>query len=296
MKPFECITARDAGHAVELLVQYGTDARLLAGGTDLLVDMKGGVHEPRVLVDLSRAQDLKRLELVDDLLVIGATVTHSQLMTSHLVRELCPALAVAAHSIGAVQTRNLGTIGGNIASAVPSMDIGPALLALDAAVTIAGPAGLRRAPLGEFFAGPRKTNVGPQELIVDVTIPAESFCKPMAFLKFGLRKGQALALVNVAAGFWTEGEAPLFRDTRIALGAVAPTIIRAWEAERALDGRTIDTAAMTEAGRIAAEAARPISDFRASADYRRELIAVLTSRALESAWRRAQPEPARQSA
>jgi len=296
MKPFECITARHAEHAVELLVQYGADARLLAGGTDLLVDIKNGVHEPRVLVDLSRAPDLKRLELTDDLLVIGATVTHSQIMASHLVRELCPALAVAAHSIGAVQTRNLGTIGGNLANAVPSMDIGPALLALDATVTIAGPAGLRRAPLGNFFAGPRKANVGPQELILDVTIPAGSFCKPMAFLKFGLRKGQALALVNVAAGFWPEGDAPVFRDARIALGAVAPTIVRAPEAERYLDGRAIDTAAMTEAGRIAAGEASPISDFRASADYRRDLVAVLTSRALESARRRAQPEPARKSA
>ena len=296
MKPFECITARDAGHAIELLVRYGADARLLAGGTDLLVDIRNGSREPRVLVDLSRAPDLKRLELMDDLLVIGAMVTHTEIMGSRLVRELCPALAVAAHSIGAIQTRNLGTIGGNLANAVPSMDLGPALLALDAQLTIAGPMGLRREPLATVFTAPRTTTLSVTELILDVTIPAESFRKPMAFLKFGLRKGQALALVNVAAGFWPHGNEPVFRATRIALGAVAPTVIRSAEAERFLDQRVIDPQSMTAAGEIAAGEATPITDFRASADYRRELIAVLTSRALESAWRRARAEPARKSA
>lgn len=296
MKPFECITARDADHAVELLAQHGPDARLLAGGTDLIVDMKTARESPRVVIDISRAPDLKRLELDDDMLVIGAMTTHAEITQSQLVRELCPALAVAAHSIGAVQTRNLGTIGGNLANAVPSMDIGPALLALDATVTIVRPGALRRAPLGALFAGPRSTTLAHDELILDVSVPATSFRKPLAFLKFGLRKGQALSLVNVAAGFWPDTDTPVFRDTRIALGAVAPTIMRASEAERYLDGREVASPAMEDAGRIAAGEASPISDFRASAEYRRELIAVLTGRALESAWRRAQPEPRRRIA
>jgi carbon-monoxide dehydrogenase medium subunit len=296
MKPFECITARDADHAVELLARHGPDAQLLAGGTDLVVEMKTARESPRVVIDISRAPDLKRLELEDDMLVIGAMTTHAEITQSQLVRELCPALAVAAHSIGAVQTRNLGTIGGNLANAVPSMDIGPALLALDVTVTIVRPGALRRAPLGALFAGPRSTTLAHDELILDVTVPATSFRKPMAFLKFGLRKGQALSLVNVAAGFWPETDAPVFRDSRIALGAVAPTIMRASEAERYLDGRDVGSPAMEDAGRIAAGEAGPISDFRASAEYRRELIAVLTGRALESAWRRAQPEPRREIA
>ena len=296
MKPFECITARDADHAVELLARHGPEAQLLAGGTDLIVEMKTARETPRVVIDISRAPDLKRLELADDILVIGAMTTHAEITQSQLVRELCPALAVAAHSIGAVQTRNLGTIGGNLANAVPSMDIGPALLALDVTVTIVRPGALRRAPLGALFAGPRSTTLAHDELILDVTVPATSFRKPMAFLKFGLRKGQALSLVNVAAGFWPETDAPVLRDTRIALGAVAPTIMRASEAERYLDGRDVGSPAMEDAGRIAAGEASPISDFRASAEYRRELIAVLTGRALESAWRRAQPEPRRKIA
>ena len=287
MRALDCITATNAQHAIELLARYGESARLLAGGTDLLVDLKTANCGPRVLVDITRVRELKQLELSDERLVIGAMVTLAEIPRSPLVRELCPALAEAARSVGAVQTRNLGTIGGNLANAVPSMDTGPALLALDAKVTVAGPGGLRRVALGGFFAGPRKTTIGRDELILDVSVPAESLGKPMAFLKFGLRKGQALALVNVAAGFIARGSPPVFHGTRIALGAVAPTVIRASEAERYLDGRTIDAQAMAAAGAIAAGEARPISDFRASASYRRELIAVLTRRALESAWRRA---------
>jgi len=175
------------------------------------------------------------------------------------------------------------------------MDTVPALLALDAQVTIAGAAGTRRVALAAFFAGPRKTVITPHELILAVSVPTGSLGKPMAFLKFGLRKGQALALVNVAAGFMARGSPPLFHETRIALGAVAPTVIRATEAERCLDGRTIDAQAISAAGAIAAGEASPISDFRASADYRRELIAVLTRRALEAAWQRARADPGRES-
>lgn len=296
MKPFDCITAHDAEHAIDLLVEYGTGARVLAGGTDLLVDLKSAAEGPRVVVDISRARDLKRIELTGEGLLIGALATHAEIMRSPLIADLCPVLAEAARTVGAVQTRNLGTIGGNLVTAVPSMDTGPALLALDARVTIAGPAGRRSVALGAFFVGPRKTTLRPDELLVDVSVPVESLAKPMAFLKFGLRKGQALALVNVAAGFFAQGGPPLFYETRIALGAVAPTIIRAAEAGRYLDGRVIDMHAMAEAGRIAAGEACPISDFRASAAYRRELVAVLTRRALETAWRRARPEPARKSA
>ena len=296
MKPFECITATDVQHAVELLARNGTDARPLAGGTDLLVDLKTANRAPRLLVDLSRAPELKRLEVTHEALVIGAMVTHAEIARSQPVRELCPALAEAAHSIGAVQTRNLGTIGGNLANAVPSMDIGPALLALDAQLTIAGVAGRRRVALGAFFVGPRKTALGPGELILDVSVPAESFGKPMAFLKFGLRKGQALALVNVAAGFFPRGGRAVFTGTRIALGAVGPTVVRAAEAERYLDGRLIEPQAMAAAGVIAAGEASPISDFRASADYRRDLVAVLTRRALEAARQRGLAEPGRKSA
>ena len=195
-----------------------------------------------------------------------------------------PALVDAAHAIGAVQTRNLGTLGGNLITGVPSMDSGPTLIALEALVTILGPAGRQQMPLAEFFVGPRKNVLKPDELLAEIVIPKQNLGKPAHFLKFGLRKGQALALVNVAASLWVEGDTQVCGAPRIALGAVAPTIIRALKAEAYLENRPITPEAMAEAGRIAVGDARPISDFRASAEYRRDLIAVLTKRALEGAY------------
>lgn len=283
MRAFELVTARDSHHAVALLTEYGPDAKVLAGGTDLLVDLKSAPEAPAVIVDLSRAEDLRQIATTGEGLSIGALVTHAEIMRSPLIRDLFPALVDAAHTIGAVQTRNLGTLGGNLVTGVPSMDSGPALVALEALVTLLGRAGRRQVPLTEFFAGPRKTVLGPAELLAEIVIPKRNLGKPADFQKFGLRKGQALALVNVAASVWLKGEQPRFVEPRIALGAVAPTVIRAPQAEAYLEGRAATPEAMAEAGRIAAGEGKPISDFRASAEYRRELIAVLTRRALEHA-------------
>jgi CO/xanthine dehydrogenase FAD-binding subunit len=138
-------------------------------------------------------------------------------------------------------------------------------------------------PLTDFFVGPRKTVLKPDELLVEIIIPKENVGKPTHFLKFGLRKGQALALVNVAAAFWV-GDGKTFKAPRIALGAVAPKVIHAPSAESYLEGKPITPDAMVEAGKLAVNDAKPINDFRASAAYRRDLIAVLTKRALEGAY------------
>ncbi len=290
MKAFEVLAARDSRHAVALLAEHGASAKVLAGGTDLLVELKSASRVPRMLVDISRAHDLKGIEITERGLRIGALVTHSEIMRSPQIRDLVPALADAAHAIGAVQTRNLGTLGGNLVTCVPSMDSGPALIALEALVTVAGPDGRRQMPLVEFFVGPRKTILKPNELVVEIVIPRENLGKPSDFQKFGLRKGQALALVNVAASLWVDWDRQVFVAPRIALGAVAPTIIRAPRTEAYLEGRAITPEAMMEAGRIAVGEAQPISDFRASAEYRRDLIAVLTKRALERAYARAKAQ------
>lgn len=286
MRAFRYFSADDVGHAVVLLAEYGAKAKILAGGTDLLVELKSAVDGPEVIVDVSRLNELKDISVVDEGLRIGALATHSEIMRSPVIREMFPALIEAAHSIGAVQTRNLGTLGGNLVTCVPSMDSGPTLIALDASVTVAGLGGRRRMPLVDLFAGPRKTSLAPEELLIDIVIPKENLCKPAAFEKFGLRKGQALALVNAAASFWVDRDESTFVAPRIALGAVAPTVMRAPKAEHYLDGRKISLEAMAEAGRIASTEAKPISDFRASADYRRDLIAVLVKRALANAQAR----------
>jgi len=284
MKAFGYVSAKDVGHAVALLGEHGAKAKILAGGTDLLVELKHAVHDPEMIVDVSRLRELKEIAVKDDGLHIGALATHGDIMSSPVIRSMFPALVDAAHSIGAVQTRNLGTLGGNLVTCVPSMDSGPTLMALEASVTVANAAGERRMPLAELFVGPRRTSLKPGDLLIDIVIPKENLGKPAAFEKFGLRKGQALALVNVAAAFFIEKGK--FSAPRIALGAVAPVVIRAPKAEAFLDGRKISAEAMAEAGRIAATEAKPISDFRASAEYRRDLIAVLVKRALGNALAR----------
>jgi carbon-monoxide dehydrogenase medium subunit len=287
MKSFGYVAAMDTKHAIELLAEHGAAAKILAGGTDLLVELKDTQRPPGIVVDISRARDLKDIVLTDEGLRIGALATHGEIMRFALIRDLCPALIEAAHSIGAVQTRNLGTIGGNLMTCVPSMDSGPALIALEAQVTVAGADGQRRMPLVDLFVGPRKTSLTPGQLLVEIVIPKPNLGKPAAFQKFGLRKGQALALVNAAAAFWIDDGKDAFKAPCIALGAVAPTVIRAPQAEAYLAGRAITPEAMAEAGRIAATEAKPISDFRASADYRRDLIAVLVKRCLAAAYARA---------
>ncbi|MBI4887078.1 MAG: xanthine dehydrogenase family protein subunit M [Acidobacteria bacterium] len=288
MKAFEVVAARDARHAVALLAEHTPTAKVkvIAGGTDLLADLKfaSASHAPDVVVDISRAEDLRTIAVTGGGLSIGALVTHTEIMASPAIREMFPALVDAAHTIGAVQTRNLGTLGGNLVTAVPSVDSGPTLVALDAQVTVLGPGGERRMPLAEFFVGPRRTALKPDELLVEILIPTENLGKPACFLKFGLRKGQALALVNVAASFWVDAKTQTFRAPRVALGAVAPKVIHATSAEAYLEGRAIAPEAMAEAGRLAVGDAKPISDFRASAEYRKHLIAVLTRRALEGAY------------
>lgn len=283
MRAFDLVSATNAQHAAALLAEHGSAARLLAGGTDLLVELKEAAAVPKVVIDLSRVRDLKRIALTGAGLRIGALATHADIMASPLVREHAPVLADAAHSIGAVQTRNLGTLGGNLVTGVPSMDGGPALYALDAELTLLSVSGRRQLPISEFFLGPRRTVLRADELLAEILIPRASLGKPACFLKFGLRKGQALALVNVAVSAWFEGDAHAFSAARIALGAVAPTVVRATKAESFLEHRAVTTEAMAEAGRISAEEARPIDDFRASAWYRRDLVAVLTRRALASA-------------
>jgi carbon-monoxide dehydrogenase medium subunit len=288
MKALEFVSARDCAHAMALIAEHGPSVKILAGGTDLLVEFKHDVHEVDVVVDISRAEDLKRIAITDEGLSIGALVTHTAIMESAVIQDLFPALVEAAHTIGAVQTRNLGTLGGNLITCVPSMDSGPTLVALEARVTVAGPKGKRQMPLTDMFAGPRKTTLKPGELLTEILIPKENLGKPTAFLKFGLRKGQALALVNVAASLWVDWDKNIFVKPRISLGAVAPVVIRTPKAEAFLEGREITPAAMEEAGRIAVAEAKPISDFRASAEYRRDLIAVLTKRALATAYVRAE--------
>ncbi len=286
MKPFDLITVDTIDEALRVLSDNIPDAAPIAGGTDLLVRMKQNMVSPRLLVDISKIPELNGIEMLDEGLLIGSMVTHAQIVASHLIRNQAPAVAASSSSVGSAQTRQLGTIGGNLVSCVPSLDSAPPLLVLGAMVTVADADGRKRIPIEKFFVAPRCSLLTPKELLVNILIPREELGKASSFQKIGRRKALTLSLVNAAACVEIDKESKRFNRARLALGAVAPTPIRARMAEAYLNGKDIGSAAIEEAGRIAAGEASPIDDFRGSAQYRRELIMVLTRRVIREALSR----------
>ena len=265
----------------ELLSQFGLRAKLMAGGTDLLAKMKDGLIEPEIVISLKNLDELKKIEYVAGTgLIIGARITHNELVNSDILNKKYMSVSEAAHQIAANQVRHMGTIGGNLINAVPSADLPPIFIALNASVKLVGPGGERTIPLEELFTGVCETCCATNELLTAVIIPDQKMTGSN-YKKFGLRRSGALAIVGVASAVEVEGK--LIKDARIVLGAVAPTPIRAQKAEAFLKGKEISDAVLDEAGVIASEEAKPISDIRASAEYRKNLVHVFTRRTLRKA-------------
>ena len=262
-----------------LLKELGTEARIIAGGTDLSVAMKGGGLEVGTLIDVTRIPSLQSIEKRDGKIWVGAAVAYSRLLASPLLREGTPLLLQAVQEIGSVQIRNLGSIGGNLATASPAGDAIPALMALGAEVALAGPDGRRTVPITEFFLGVRKTVLHEDEIIEGVLVPPQAENQIGVFVKHGLRRAHAISVVNAAVLVTMENGK--VADARIALGSVAPTVFRAEEAEKALEGSDLDEKAIADAAAAASRASRPIDDIRGTAAYRRHLVEVLVKRALE---------------
>lgn len=286
MRSFSYAAPATVEEAVALLAANIPSAKPLAGGTDLLVRMKRNLLAPTLLVDLVAIPELSGIELTEQGLRIGGMVTHAEIAASPLVRTHAPAVAAASAAVGSVQTRNLGTLGGNLVSCVPSIDGGPALLALDAVVTVADPDHRWQIPLQELLLEPHCSALAPDELLVEVVVPAQNLGKASAFEKYRRRKGLSLALVNAAAAVELDG-GDRIGSVAIGLGAVAPTTIRAQQAEEFLTGKPVRVETLEEAAMIAAQETSPIDDFRASAQYRRDLVVILTRRVLEGAIARA---------
>ena len=283
MKPFDYEAPESIEEAVALLAEHSPNAKPIAGGTDLLVRLKRNELTPKLLVDLAGIEALRGIDLTRQGLRIGSMVRHAEIASSPLVLQHAPAVAEASASVGAVQTRNLATLGGNLVSCVPSLDGAPALLVLDALVTVADTDRQWQMPLEELLFEPHCSALTPDELLVEVVIPAENLGKASSFIKFGRRKALTLAVVNGAASVELDAAGERFVRVAIALGAVAPTTIRAREAEAFLTGKRVQEDAVEEACRMAATETTPIDDFRASAGYRRDLVTVLTRRALRNA-------------
>lgn len=285
MRRFDLALPTSVDDCLRMLAEHGPEARLLAGGTDLLPQLRNGVLRPRWVVDLSGVARLRVLEAADGGLRVGAAVTARELEQHPGVRSGYQALAESGALVGSVQVRNLATLGGNLCNAAPSADMAAPLLALDAEAVIVGPRGERRVPLAGFFLGPRRTVLDRGELLVELVVPAPGPRSGGSYLRHTPRRELDIAVVGVASQLTLADG--VCTKARIALAAVAPVPLRAIPAEQALEGRPVTAERIAQAAELAVGTARPIADQRGSAEFRRHLVRVLTRRTLGLALERA---------
>jgi len=272
--------------ASEWMGQYAPDARLMAGGTDVLVDLKTGRYSTSHVVSLNRIAALRGLTTTNGSLRIGALTTPNQLWASTVIWERFPAIVDAVRDMAVPQIRNMATVGGNIAGAVPSGDMPPILIVLNASVILWSRSGEREVPLQDFFVGPRQTVRRDDEILTEIRVPYPPPRFGAAYTPFALREANGCAVAAVAASLQLD-EKGIIRNARVCVGAVAPVPKLAQKAGAVLVGKAADKAAFRESAEAAQEISQPISDIRSSADYRRELIGILTRRALDTARQRA---------
>jgi len=278
----EYFTPVTLDETLTLLAEKREKARLIAGATDLMLELERGLRKGiESVIDITRLPDLDPITLDEsETIHLGPLVTHNAAAASRLLRERAFPLVSAAWQVGAPQIRNRATIAGNLITASPANDTITPLMALGAWVTLASVKGTRRVPLQEFYTGVRKTVLQPDEMLVDIAFPALKANQRGTFLKLGLRRAQAISLVNTAVIL--TGELPYVKSAVITLGAVAPTIIHAPEAETYLAGKELNDEVIAQAGELAAEATRPIDDIRGSAAYRKAMVRVLVTRGLRT--------------
>lgn len=279
--PFDYVKPTSLKDLLDGMREAHSEGAMLAGGTDLHVKIRAGEVHPRVVFDISNLAPIRGIVEEGDHLRIGAAVRMTEILMSATLRCKAQSLVAAVRQMSSRQIRNVATLGGNIVTASPAADAVPPLLAADATLVLLGAGGKREVPLAEFLTGPGKTSLGQEEVLVEVVIPTEPPGCRSDFLKVGSRKAQAISIINLA-GRIDIGQDGLVSDVRIALGAVAPTVVRAHRAEEALTGRTPNASNLAEAAALAAEECRPISDVRGTESGRKLLVKGWTLRLLET--------------
>lgn len=277
---FDLLMPKTLPKALQMLAQGAPEVTPLAGGTGLLVDMRGGLRRPGVLMDVSRLDELRGIRQEDGHVVVGGAVTIAKLLEDPLIARQAAVLRQGAQVFANPLVRNRATLGGNLVYASPAADTAPPLLVLGAKVELVSERGSRRVPIEDFITGVRETTCCRDELLAAVRWPVPSPRSTSAFRKLALRKADAISVVS-AAVMVEPGEDGRCEQARIALGAVAPTPIRARAAEALLRGQPLTPDAIAEAARLAAEATCCVDDVRASAAYRKRVVAVLVRRLLE---------------
>jgi CO/xanthine dehydrogenase FAD-binding subunit len=289
IKECEYHAAHDLKEALELAKQFGPRKRFVSGGTDLMVRLKEGLVKEDVLLDLSRVAELRFIREESGVVHVGAGATHTDISTSSIVRQHGRALAVAASRVGGTQIRNMGTVGGNVANASPAGDTIPALIVLDAVVSIASRTGTREVPVVDFFTGPGRSVLAPEELVTELHFPATGVDDLTGFGKLGARQAMTISTANVAFMFRI-GHNRRIVEARIAFGSVAPTVVRARKTEQLFCQLPplLSWDAIRGAAQMAWKEVAPIDDLRATAVYRKEavvgLLAEAAYEALASCW------------
>lgn len=284
---FEFYEPSTVSEACEMMGRLREKARPLAGGTDLIVNMKKKLVRPDHVVSLAKIDDLKSIVRENGILKIGACVTAAEIAASDDVEKAFGALAQGARVLGSPLVRNLATIAGNVVSARPAADLPPALMVYGARAVLAKTSGERAVDLNDFFKGPGKTVMEPDEILTKILLEVPKEPCGGSYIKLGVRQTLEISLVNVAAFIALEKQDGPIHEARIVLGSVGPTPIRATSAEELLRGQSPSDALFARAAKAAAGDAKPIDDFRGSAEYRRDMVDVLTKRALTQALDRA---------
>lgn len=285
---FEYLEPKTIREACKLLAQYGQEAKVVAGGTDLLIKMKHKELKPVYLIGLKGIEGLDNISYESKKgLRIGAMATLESVRNSPVVRQKCSLLGEVAALMASTQVRNLGTVVGNICNAAPSADMAPPLMVLGARLRVAGGGRARLVAIEEFFTGPEKNLLEAGEIVTEILVPDGVTKSGSTYLKHTVRQAMDLSLVGAAA-FVAINNNGICKEVRIALGTAAPTPIRARNAEEFLKGKKIDAALLEKAAAIAVDEAKPRSSMRASEEYRKKILNVLVKRSVAQALSRAQ--------
>ncbi len=290
MKDFQYLAPRQLDEAAQLMAAHAGAAQLLAGGTDLLIFMRTGRKSPDLVIDAKKIPELTCLELDAQQLNIGAAVTCRTLWERPDLCTTYPALADATTRVGGIQIQGRATLGGNLCNAAPSADTVPPLIVYGARATIVSARGQRQLPAQDLCTAPGQTALADDEILVSLSIPAPVPHSGAAFLRFTPRNEMDIAVANVAVRVDLDAAGKTIKSARIALGAVAPTPLLVAAAGAALCGQPVSAEAIATAARIARDAAMPIDDLRGTRAHRKQLVEVLTTRALRGAIARAQNE------